>query len=88
MICGSWLLAPALKKLLPENSRILRFQKSFVLTSQEADSPGALDWVYGRRDIPFADIPEDTFLQRRLKEYFLLIVVLPDIDLYISTMYS
>ena len=71
MICGSWLLAPALKKLLPEDSRIIQFQKSFVLTSQEADSPGILDWVYGRRDIPFADLPEETSLQRKLKQYLI-----------------
>ena len=71
MICGSWLLAPALKKLLPENSKILQFQKSFELTSQEDDSPGFLDWVYGRRDIPFESLPEHTSLQRKLKQYLL-----------------
>ncbi len=71
MICGSWLLAPALKKLLPENSKILMFQKSFELTSQEDDSPGFLDWVYGRRDIPFESLPEQTSLQQKLKQYLL-----------------
>lgn len=71
MICGSWLLAPALKKLLPESSRIIQFQNSFELTSQEDDSPGVLDWVYGRRDIPFENLPEETSLQRKLKKYLL-----------------
>ena len=71
MICGSWLLAPALKKLLPDSSRIIQFQNSFVLTSQENDSPGFLDWVYGRRDIPFEDLPEETSLQRKIKHYLL-----------------
>jgi len=71
MICGSWLLAPALKKLLPDNSRIIQFQNSFVLTSQENDSPGFLDWIYGRRDIPFENLPEETSLQRKLKHYLL-----------------
>lgn len=71
MICGSWLLAPALKKILPDSSKIIQFQNSFELTSQEDDSPGFLDWVYGRRDIPFENLPEETSLQRKLKFYLL-----------------
>lgn len=71
MICGSWLLAPSLKKLLPDNSKIIQFQNSFQWTSQEDDSNGFLDWVYGRRDIPFENLPEDTSLQRKLKPYLL-----------------
>jgi len=71
MICGSWLLAPALKKLLPDSSKIIQFQNSFVLTSQEDDSLGFLDWVYGRRDIPYENLPEETSLQRKLKPFLL-----------------
>ncbi len=71
MICGSWLLAPALKKILPDDSKIIQFQRSFELTDQEDDSPGFLDWVYGRRDIPFENLPEETSLQRNLKKYLL-----------------
>ncbi|HEX3077111.1 MAG TPA: acyltransferase domain-containing protein [Lachnospiraceae bacterium] len=71
MVCGSWLLAPALRKLLPESSKIIQFQNSFELTSQEDDSPGFLDWVYGRRDIPFENLPEETSLQRKLKPYLI-----------------
>jgi hypothetical protein len=71
MICGSWLLAPALKKLLPNSSKIIQFQNSFELTSQEDDSLGFLDWIYGKRDIPFENLPEATSLQRKLKPYLL-----------------
>jgi hypothetical protein len=71
MFCFSWLLAPSLKKLLPGSSKILQFQNSFQLTSQEDDSPSFLDWVYGRRDIPFENLPEKTSLQRKLKPYLL-----------------
>lgn len=71
MTCGSWLLAPALKKFLPDNSNIIQFQNSFELTSQENDSPSILDWVYGRRDIPFENLPEETSLQRKLKHYLI-----------------
>ncbi|SHN23983.1 acyltransferase domain-containing protein [Gracilibacillus kekensis] len=71
MICGTWMLAPELKNLLPEGSRILQFQKSFVITSQDDNSSGILDWVYGSKDIPFKNLPEDTSLQRKLKKYLL-----------------
>jgi len=71
MICGSWLLAPALKKVLPDSSKIIQFQNSFELTDQEDDSPGFLDWIYGRRDILFENLPEETSLQRKLKPYLL-----------------
>lgn len=71
MICDSWLLAPALKKLLPDSSKIIQFQNSFELTSKEDDSSGFLDWIYGRRDIPFENLPEETSLQRKLKPYLL-----------------
>ncbi|RCW63945.1 acyltransferase domain-containing protein [Saliterribacillus persicus] len=71
MICGSWLLAPALKSLLLEGSRILEFQKSFVVTGKEDNTQGILDWVYGRRDLPFENLPEETSLQRKLKKYLL-----------------
>lgn len=71
MVCGSWFLAPTLKKLLPENSKIIQFQNMFDITSQEEDNPGVLDWVYGRRDIPFENLPEETSLQRKLKKHLL-----------------
>ena len=71
MICGSWLLAPALKKFLPDSSKIIQFQNSFKLTNQEDDSLGFLDWIYGRRDILFENLPEETSLQRKLKPYLL-----------------
>jgi hypothetical protein len=71
MICGSWLLAPSLKKLLPDSSKIVQFQNSFIITTQEDDSTGFLDWVYGRKDIPYENLPEETLLQRKLKPYLL-----------------
>ena len=69
MVCGSWLLAPSLKKMLSEDSRIIQFQHSFELTSQEDDSLGFLDWIYGRRDIPYDSLPEETSLQRKVKQH-------------------
>jgi hypothetical protein len=69
MVCSSWLLAPSLKNILPEKSRILEFQKSFDILDMDQDSLGFMDWVYGSRDIPLEELPENTSLQRRLKPY-------------------
>lgn len=69
-VCGSWLLSPDLKNLLPVSSRILQFQKSFILTDTFADEEFK-EWVYKRTDIPNEDLPEDTSLQRSLKAFLL-----------------
>lgn len=69
MICSSWLLAPSLKNVLPESSRIIRFQKNFIIEHIDEDSLGFMDWIYGSRNIPIEDLPENTSLQRKLKPY-------------------
>lgn len=71
MLCGSWLLSPALKDLLPENSNILSFQKAFEVNHVDYESNGFIRWVYKREDIPWEQLPEDTTLQRRVKAYIL-----------------
>ena len=68
--CGSWLLAPVLQQMLPENSRILTFQSGFTVLKTYPD-PEFKEWVYKRVDIPDEDLPEDTSLQRKLKAYLL-----------------
>lgn len=71
MLCNSWLLSPALKELLPENSNILKFQDSFEIDHVDYESNGFLRWVYKREDIPCEQLPEDTTLQRRIKCHIL-----------------
>ena len=67
--CTSWLLSPALKELLPENSRILQFQELFSVREVDRTSDEFLQWVYKRKDIPLEELPENTSLQRKMKEY-------------------
>lgn len=71
MFCCSWLLSPQLRELLPEQSRILAFQRSFALTPVEAPSQGVAQWVFCDPTRPVADYPEDTSLQRHLKAFLL-----------------
>ena len=71
MICNSWLLSPNLNKILNEDSRILRFQKSFVITSVDIIPKEYMEWIFKKTNIPICDLPEDTTLQRNLKQYLL-----------------
>ena len=64
--CHSWLLSPKLKMLLPEDSRIIRFQNLF--TAFEADEERqAEERVFGFLAEDPAGYPENTSLQRKMK---------------------
>ena len=76
MVCGSWLLSPALSGLLPAGSRILRFQTAFDLTETDPESTDAVEWVFGvasgqREGLRPEKLPEDTSLRRRMKALLL-----------------
>lgn len=69
--CKSWLLAPSLKDILPDNSRILAFQSDYRIIALEEDSNYRnLVRVFGIRKLPenIHDLPADTSLRRSLKE--------------------
>jgi hypothetical protein len=70
-ICDSWLLAPALKEVLPEDSHILAFQREYEIRSVDPDDQGFLLWVFQTEKLPVAELPEDTSLQRNLKQRLL-----------------
>ena len=62
----------ALKDLLPEGSRILRFQEAFELEETYPEDDAALEWVFyvaegQRKELNISRLPEDTSLQRKMK---------------------
>ncbi|NMN02007.1 hypothetical protein G1C94_0629 [Bifidobacterium sp. DSM 109963] len=68
--CESWMLDPSLKRMLPENSKILAFQQRFTLVGVEPSE----DWrefVFNTNPLPVADLPERTSLQRNMKRHLL-----------------
>ena len=69
--CESWLLSPALKDLLPPNSRILNFQALFEVDKVHWESDAVLEWVFQKRGNSLEELPEDTSLQRKMKAYLL-----------------
>ena len=71
VMCESWLLSPTLKEVLPPSSRILGFQEYFVIKPLGIDEKEFMTWVFKRSDIPVKDLPENTSLQRNLKNYLL-----------------
>lgn len=69
-ICYSWLMAPALKEILPPDSRILQFQRMFA-TVYTRPHRQAEERVFGfLADDPRA-YPGNTSLQQALKAYLL-----------------
>ena len=71
VVCSSWLLHPALKELLGGESNIVRFQSLFDIVRVDEDDTSYRAFVFRRPDGDIADYPENTTLQRRLKEHLL-----------------
>lgn len=70
-VCDSWLLAPALKEMLPESSNIIRFQNLFRIVSVHHRFRQAEQRVFGCVLETPADYLEKTSLQKALKEYLI-----------------
>lgn len=70
-ICDSWLLAPALRELLPPEAKIIQFQNRFEIIEQNPEGTEYLEWVYRGVRSPVEELPEHTTLQKKMKEYLL-----------------
>lgn len=68
IVCNSWLLSPALDELLPHQSNIVKFKNCFDIVSWNKTENEFLQWVYGKTDIAYDKLPENTNLQRNIKE--------------------
>lgn len=71
LVCDSWLLSPALKELLDDNSNIMEFQRLFELEYTDYDSIWFLGWVYPGAGDDYNNLPEKTSLQRNMKNHLL-----------------
>lgn len=70
-ICSSWLLSSDLVNVLPSTSNILKFKNLFTIKSENYNSTGFIKWIYKADYTDFNELPEDTTLQRNLKQYLL-----------------
>lgn len=71
MFCDSWLLSPTLEQLLPKDSHILQFQRSFRRISYSETARGYVQWVFKNPKLEVKQYPEDTSLQRKLKAFLI-----------------
>ncbi len=77
--CESWLLSPILEKLLSKESNILSFQQRFEITKVYPEPKDFLEWLfqcsdavtYGEQAIVYEQLPENTSLQRKAKQWLL-----------------
>jgi hypothetical protein len=70
--CWTWLLYPKNSLLMREDSNILRFQKDFdIVEIDEYKTNDSIAWrIFDVDKIDNIDVlPENTFLQRKVKEY-------------------
>ena len=69
--CHSWLLGPELKEVLPEGSRILRFQNLFTVYQTDHLHRQAEERIFGFLSDDAGRYPEGNSLQRAAKGYLL-----------------
>lgn len=68
VVCGSWLLAPALNGLLPEDSGIRRFAGDYRIYDVDEEDQEFYEWLFGGYK-PLEKLPEYTSLQRAVKTH-------------------
>ena len=70
--CNSWLLSPMLKKLLPEDSNILSFQKRFDIVQEDKEDKEYIEWLFQvPSDTKYKDLPVKTSLQKKARKLLL-----------------
>ena len=70
-VCHSWLLYPGLDEVLSETSNIREFRKHFKVLQIDYKEREAEWRVFGKVLKNVVEYPEETSLQRRVKEYLL-----------------
>jgi len=70
-VCHSWLINPVLQDILPATSRIVQFQKLFTAFDIDDNERQTEERIFGRLLDHPAGYPEETSLQRSVKQYLL-----------------
>ena len=70
---GSWLMDSQLENILNENSNILDFQRRFRKIGVKSQANSVFKFVFKKPDLNFEikDLPEETSLQKKIKEMYL-----------------
>ncbi|MFE9610561.1 acyltransferase domain-containing protein [Streptomyces sp. NPDC006012] len=70
-VCHSWLLDPQLRRYLPADSNIVRFQQRFRPTHEDTEPSDAdpVRFVFGDPDLPVDDLPRRTSVERAVVDH-------------------
>ncbi|MEU9289771.1 acyltransferase domain-containing protein [Streptomyces sp. NPDC048275] len=70
-VCHSWLLDPQLKRYLPEDSNIIRFQERFEVAYQETtpDDGVPVGFVFGDPELPTGSLPRRSAVERAVGDH-------------------
>jgi hypothetical protein len=70
-VCHSWLLDPQLKRYLPADSNIVRFQDRFEIAYQEAtpDDGVPVGFVFGDPELPVEELPRRSSVERAVGDH-------------------
>lgn len=71
--CHSWLVDPQLDGLLREESNIVQFRRRFRSLTHKSKGQDVFNFIFNKPDMNFdiQDLPEDSSLQRALKNHYL-----------------
>ena len=69
--CHSWMMAPELFDILKPDSNVLAFQSKFMKYPSKTKGLDVMNFVFKTETTPYADLPENTSLQRTLKSLYL-----------------
>lgn len=70
--CNSWLLSPALRPFLSQDSNILAFQNRFEILRENREDREYIEWLFQvPEDTGFENLPAKTRLQRSIKQFLL-----------------
>ncbi|MEW2513022.1 acyltransferase domain-containing protein [Streptomyces sp. NPDC046870] len=71
VLCHSWLLDPQLRRYLPADSNIARFQERFRIAREESEPADTepVQFVFGDPDLPVATLPRRTSVERAVGDH-------------------
>ena len=69
--CHSWMMSPQLKNILKPDSNLLEFQKPYLKYPCHTKGADVFTFVFKTNPKNYADLPENTSLQRELKKIYL-----------------
>jgi hypothetical protein len=70
-MCHSWLLDPQLKRYLPADANIVRFQERFRIAPRDPEPADTepVQFVFGNPELPVGELPRRTRLERAIGDH-------------------